>query len=662
MASFSLKDFCNRREPASLRVMALLGILALGLVVFLISADKPWAAAVVKRLHSEKGPRLADYITMGMWWGGVAALGSCIAGLLLQKWWSLPSGGAFPREEPAHSPAMRKWVLATTLAAVFLAGWVRQPRLSHGLWNDELMHLRYYTWGAHELQEDGKMKFDPVTWQEALFQNKKGNNHIWASIEARVGHLLGGGTWDGEKPFTEAWLRTLPFLSGLGTVVLIALLGGAMGNARAGFAAALIVAMHPWHARWSVEIRGYSTMMLAITGALYCLIQALQTGRWRWWLGFSAAQTVFLLAFAGSLYVAVAINCVALLLLWRQATPGRDRAAAVTRLLVSGFLSVVPLALIMGPSVPQILAYLRTDHSYEVLNGAWFQDLAASLLSGLSSTVNPEGDGGGLSFQSLAASSLWRQVLLLGILPLLILGGLWILLRQSWRTQLACGTLLVAGLLAVGHNALNHSPMMTWYLLYLIPLLALSLAFAGSWLARKFPTVPLIQSAPLVIAALYAATVLPGLERIRAVPSHTLRQAVLAARGAAPAPANSADTTLTATLGTGAGQHESYDPRVKEINEPAELEALIQQADRESRRLVVYFADAWGLAHPRPGKEKNTGWPEILKLVQAGDRFRKIGDFPATQAMWSTTAWEYEPGETLIRIRPAAAPAAAPGQ
>ncbi len=651
MAFSALKDFCNRREPAARRILAVLVMLMAGLIVFLLSADKPWSAGIVKRMASAKGPKLEDYIVAGIWWGAVVALIAVILGLLLQRWWSLPSGAAFPESPATAGGTMKKWVIMSTLAAVVLAGWARQPRLAHGFWNDELMHLRYYAWGGHEVQTDGSLKFDKATWQDALFQNKKGNNHIWCSLEARAGHLLGGGDWTGTTPFSEASMRLLPFLSGLGTVILIALLGGAMGSVRAGFAAALIVAMHPWHVRWSVEIRGYSTMLLGITGALYCLLAALRTGRWRWWLGYAGCQTLYLLCFAGSIYVAGGINVVALIIIWTRALPGRDRTCALARLILAGCFSVVPLAIIMGPSVPQIAVYLNTSHSYETLDAAWFADLWSNLLSGLIHTPAADGSGGGLTLTELYDSSMYRKILLAGIIPLTLIGGLIVLGRGSWKMQLAGGSLLLAGALALIHNGLKQSAMMTWYMLYLVPLFALALGFAGHWLTRRFPHVPLLTSAPLIIAALYAAGTLPALDKMRAVPRHTIRQAVLAARGSAPALAD--DSTLTATMGTGAGQYESYDPRVRELKKVSQLEDMIKQADDENRRLVVYFADSWGLAHPRPGKGGDAEWPQLLALIESGDRFVKLRDFPAMEAMWSMVVYEYQPEVTVIKISPA---------
>ncbi len=652
MAHFSWQQLRHTREPATLRLLVALALLSLGLILFLCTADTPWSSHITKRLASGKPLKLDDYITLGTWWGALVALVALLCALATQQWWSLPASPALPSTHAPRSRAVRQWVLLTTLAAVLLAGWARQPRLHHGLWNDELMHLRYYVWGDHDVSADGTLAFTPATIKDALFQNKKGNNHIWSSLEVRLGHWLGGGTWDGQKPFNAAWLRLFPFLSGLGTVALLCLLGGLLGSVRAGLAAGLILAIHPWHARWSVEIRGYSTMLLAITAALYCLLRALSDHRWRWWLGFAACQAIFLLSFAGSVYVTAAIYLTTLTLLaTRRSETGLRRLHAPLRLSVAGAISLLPVALIMGPSLPQITAYLAGTHHYDPLDAAWLRDLWSHLLTGLPHTPGPDGNGGGMTLTDLASLHQLSPLLLYGLLPLTTLIGLAILLTRNWQTRLVSLTLTLAALLAIAHNALKGTAMLVWYLQYLLPLFALSIAFAGDALARRFPKATLLASAPLLLTMLYGAATLPALERLRHIPRHTIKEAVTLCRGHAPA-LHPSTSTITATLGTGAGQYESYDPRVIELKTCAQLDTLILQSETTARPLHIYFADAHGLAQPRKGKGEDAEWPALLTKIQTDPRLRKTGAFPAMEAMWSLTTYSLQPpGETIIRLR-----------
>ena len=320
-------NFRETSEPASRRLVFLFAALAAGLAIFTGFAPNPWAGNIVKRLAAAKPLKVEHFIQLGLWWGALAGLGAALFGLATVKWWARPHTAVYPDLHPPGPRAMR-WTLLFALAAMALAVWPRLARLDHSLWNDEEYHLRAYVWGAYHPQENGSLKFDAVTWPEALFLNEKGNHHPWASVESRAGHFLSGQHFGPVSTFSETGLRTFPFLSGILTVGVLVLLGAALGGPRAGLAAGLLLALHPWHVRWSVEIRGYSTMLLAICAGLYCLLRALQTNRWRWWLGFAAAQPLMLFSFAGSLYVVAALQATGLAMILGSRTPWPVRQAS----------------------------------------------------------------------------------------------------------------------------------------------------------------------------------------------------------------------------------------------------------------------------------------------------------------------------------------------
>ena len=94
-----------------------------------------------------------------------------------------------------------------------------------------------------------------------------------------------------------------------------------------GFLAGLLLAVHPWHVRFSVEMRGYSAMLLALTLGVIFLLLGLRDGRWRWWLASAAMNLWALLAFAGCLYVPVVANAGCARLAPRQKTVGPRRPA-----------------------------------------------------------------------------------------------------------------------------------------------------------------------------------------------------------------------------------------------------------------------------------------------------------------------------------------------
>ena len=624
-------EFRESRDPASLRVLVALLLCATGLALYLILEPRPWDGSISRRLSAGKELKLEHFIQIGMWWGAAVGFLASIAGLATVQGWSRPHTAVYPElRPPTHRVLRWTWVFAG--AAVLLAIWPRSSRLDHSLWNDEEMHLRYYVLGKYEPASDGSLAFDPVSLQDSVFFNKKGNNHLWSALEVRAGHLLSGHDWSPGSGFSERGLRGAPFISGVLTAGILVLLGAAMGSARAGLAAGLIIALHPWHVRWSVEIRGYSTMLLAITGGLLCLVRALGTNRWRWWLGVAFAQAIFLLCFAGSLYVAAAQNLVALVCILRSGSAQMIRWCSAFRLMVAGVFSLIPVALLMGPSVPQIAAYLREHHSYAPIDMAWFADLWAHLVTGLRRIGDAPGLSAGLGVNDLTASAPWRGWVIFGILPALTVIGLWFLFRQDWRTRLVAGTLLLAAVLALGHNALSGTAFVTWYLLYLIPLFALSLAWAGKGLHSFYPKIP--SSLPLFVAVLFSVTISPALQKITTMPRQPIREVVAAMRGVSPALTQADPGILTASFGDGARQMLSYDPRLQVLKTTADLDRLTDLATSAKRSLMLCFRDREGMKVEEP---------QLLEAVTADPRWQRLPDIQGMEAMWSYELYRFAP-------------------
>ena len=626
------QQFRESRDPASLRVILALVFIAAGLAVYLIAAPKPWDSSIVRRLAAGKDLKLDQFIQIGLWWGAAAGLGATSLSLATVRWWSRPHTAVYPNLHPP-SPAAVRWTWLFALAAVLLAIWPRSARLDHSLWNDEEMHLRYYVMGDYEPVADGSLAFDPVTLQESVFYNKKGNNHLWSALEVRAGHALSGHDWSPGSGFSESGLRTAPFISGLLTVAALVLLGGVMGSPRAGLAAGLILALHPWHVKWSVEIRGYSTMLLAITVGLLCLVRALETNRWRWWLGFAITQAVFLLCFAGSVYVAAAQNLVALLCIWRSRTAWAVRRSSALRLTVAGIFSLIPVALLMGPSVPQISAYLKEHHTYAAINTAWFTDLWSHLVTGLRPTGDAPGLSAGWGVNDLISSASWRGWVIFGMIPALTLTGLFFLFRQDWRTRLVAGTLLFSGILALAHNTLSHNAFVTWYLLYLVLLFALALAWAGKGLQSLHPKIP--ASLPLLLPLIFSLTTAPALHKITTVPRQPIREVIAAMRGVSPALTSADPSILTASFGDGARQMLSYDPRLRVLKSPDELYSLIGLATSSQRPLFLCFRDRAGMTAEEP---------QLLAAVTEDPRWQRLPDIQGMEAMWSYEIYQFAPG------------------
>ena len=623
--------FRDSRDPASLRVLLALAAASTLLALYLLLGPNPWEPSLLKRLAAGKPLKLDHFIQIGLWWGALASLAAALLALATLHWWSPPLSAVYPDLAPPP-PRAARWTLLFAFAAMLLAAWPRIARLDHSLWNDEEYHLRTYALGTWEPTPEGALTFQPISWKEAFFENEKGNHHLWASVESRLGHALSGHDWTPQTSFSEAGLRLLPCASGILTVGLLVLLGAALGSSRAGLAAGLILALHPWHVRWSVETRGYSTMLLAITASLLCLVRALQTNRWRWWLGYAAAQTLFLLCFAGSVYLAAAQNLVALTLIFTSKNPFTLRRNSASRLITAGILSFIPTALLLGPHLPQIAAYLHSAHDYAPIGPSWFTDLWAHLVTGLRPDADPPGTSQGLALANLIEAAPWKRYLLYGLIPCLSALGLFALLRQDWRTRLVAASLLLAALLAIAHNALSGTAFLTWYLLYLLPAFALSLVWGALALAKALPRSP--SSFPLAAALLYSLLTAPALARIIAVPRQPIRETVAAMRGQAPALQAADDHILTASFGGGARQMLSYDPRLHILKTTADLENLIQLALSTQRPLFLCFRGPDAIA---------AECPELLAALTSDPRWQALPPILGMEAMLSYHLYRFAP-------------------
>lgn len=622
-------------------MVGVLALLAAGLGTFLALAQKPWARQIKERIASGQELKITHLVTIGTWWGAVAGLVLVLGILALQKWWSRPAVPVFPEPEPeARTRRDFRMGLMCILIVMMLGAVMRLPKLNHSLWNDEEMHLRNYVWGKYEPQADSSLKWNPVSWQDALFYNKKGNNHFWCSVECRLGYLLSGGSWQGEPVWSERNVRIFPFASGLLTLGLVVLLGWHLGSFRAGLVAGLLLALHPWHIRWSTEIRGYSTMLMGITGSLLCLVRALRTSRWRWWIGFSLLQTLFLLSFPASLYVAAAVNLSALVLILRSDAARPDKTSGVLRLVLAGVLTAVPVAIIVGPSLPQVAKAVKYEMTeYIQVSPAWFGDLWAHLACGLRRTGDAPGTSAGVAVSDLLSAQPVFGVFLFALLPVLALGGVIMLWRENWAGKLVIGAVLGGGLLAMLHSMTSRTPLLVWYLQYLMLGLVLAVAWAGNAMWRIAPR--RFHIVPLALVLIFALGTNHARQRIIGVPRQPIREAVYLARGKSPALDVRPSTLTTATFGTSAEQARSYDPRVKVLKKKDELEALIADADAKQRPLTVYFCNLSGAEQE---------YPELVRALQTPVWQRDTESPAGMEAMWTYHVYRYAPAAARMPV------------
>ena len=504
--------------------------------------------------------------------------------------------------------------------AVLLGGYFRAQRLDHSLWSDEEYTVRTHIWGTMAESEDGTLSRDPVPWRDTFFRNKV-NNHLGYTIPTRLLH----DTWQGvaatpQRPFSEPILRIIPLLAGLTSIALIGLLVARYSTPSAGVAAALFLALNPWHLRYSVEARGYSQGVLFLLLAFLFLIPALRSGRWRYWLLFAAAEFLTLISLLGAVYVLILANAIAIgciFLHGRKDRPLRTRAAIAGRMLVANLLAAMLFIQLVLPSVPQISEYMKSGPLAGEIHLSWWRAVWSLFSSGLPIHNPLPGQHLGSSFTAESARLIGFAPFLNLLLPALALIGFGAALyHRSWLTLPIIAT-VGGGILAFIQSRLTGNTMHPWYILYILPglviLIVLGTRSCVAWIPsgknRELPT----AIAFAVFLTAYGIYTAPARYLLCHQERQPIREAAKLVRGENAYTGNG-ENLITASFGTSKGMITSYDPRVHILKKPSDLKKLIEQANRENKNLTVYQC---GLQRAQQEDQK------FLTLVQDGTLFEE---------------------------------------
>jgi len=567
------RDFLNRREPSALRVLCLLVLLAAGLLCWCIVWDFPVR--------------------------GLVSLLLTLAIIALNPFWSLPSAPAYsdPKWELPAIARRRTWLLAALVT--ILAIWPRSICMTHSLTNEEALLIG----SATVIQGHGETRIVPPTEFEipaGYGDPAPSGDGWWARIEPRIGYLLDAAIR--KSTYKEAAFEgpghLLPWISGVLTTGLLVLLGAALGSLRAGLAAGLILAMHPQHVHWSATVGGASTMLFCLTAALLCLLKALRTNQWCWWLAIAVAQTVARLSHQAALPAIAALNLLSAGVILYSPAPWRDRRSHLLRLCLTLVMTAVPLTLL---------------YSFTL----WPQP-AANLESLWKMVVG--GDATGVTYPAW-----WRDIVSWGLLPLGCAAGVFLMLRQDWRTKLTAAALLAA--IGVAFAVSGEGAAML-----AVILLPLTLGWAGNGISSAFPRNRRMVHAPLILAAVFVMATAPVLQRTMALPRQPVRDAFKAA--------NAADNALTFTFGGDAVAANVYGGG----NSKASLSDLSHYVDiafEKDHPLFVYHSI-------RDGKDHRNA--EIIQELETSGRFHLIQEFPAFDPARSYRLYKYQPREQIIRL------------
>lgn len=577
-------------------------------------------SAMAARAAEGKPPTVEQAVHSTLWWGCAGALVLILLLAAGSRWWAIRHAPVLA----APLPVARRVVLLL-LAAVIVAAIPRAPRLSHSFWNDEETTMQDYAHGEWKPAKDGAFKFKPVTWEETIFYNRGGSNHTLNSILTRA-TLDGAAVFQSREErargeFSEAIARSVPFLASLAAVFLIGWLPARAGWAAAGVIAAFALALHPWHVRYSVEIRGYSIMLAMMGGNLLCLWHALASGRHRWWFGFAVCEAGYLLAFAGALHFALLVNVVAVIHLLR-AVPPPARWPALRALAAWNTLAAIPVILITLPALPQFAYYLKEGKRMIafVPNLGWEKDFLSHWLAGIPPRADAPGESFGIGFRDFGlAGSLLR---IFGA-ALALFGLARLILRPRVPfARLMAVMVLAAPLVAYAHHRAADHPTMPWYLQFALLALCLGWGAALSPIGKADKPMAIARAltavAALFLAVLWLPVVAKVNHRLATVPRQPIRETAAAMAGTAPTygMATPPDRILV-TFGTSAKRILSYAPETRVIDSIPSMEMVLGEADATGKSVFVAFCGR-NLALSQPDRPADGDLVRFVESPAAG--------------------------------------------
>lgn len=455
-------------------------------LVWGVAARKPWST----RAFADGGVRqvpVQDYMAAGLWIGLVISGGIAVVLWLMQRWWGRPEPVPVlvPRQAGENLP--RPFFALALTAILGFALWQRWPAMSLSFWGDEGWMFCDFVHGKWQATSKGAsiqeyLRFNPVSWKQTFFGDQSGNNHWLATLLQRVTlktwqHFGGHPVWS----FRESVVRLVPLAAGL--VSLVALAGWLrwLGRPVAGLVAAAFMALHPWHVRFSVEARGYSLMLVFFILAMWSVMKALRDGRRRDWLVFGLMQFLMMYSWKGGVYALIFANLVvAGRLLWGPLPDKSLRRVAVVRWMAAGLLGAmlfIPLAM---PSQLQMRKSIEeVRHRAKPMEEQWRHDIISEILTGIPWHEQEAANPREVSLQREIRKNPRTAWTLLGVLVLILLTGALRQWRQDRFLSVLCLAVLFSGLVAALHFKYGlRVELLTWYLLYNLPILAVWFATA----------------------------------------------------------------------------------------------------------------------------------------------------------------------------------------
>ncbi len=629
-----------RERPAQVITTAFLGLIFIGILVYLREAPKPWEEGIGPRLAEGGKPSEKYYVITWAWWMALFNAVFVLGLLLTQKWW-LRAGKSFAEliglaEIPETHGSLRKlgriapWIIWGSVAvSMVVAGLAAWPRMSLNLWGDEEYTFRRHVHGDYRRDDEtGKLYFKEISWTKTVYGYRQPNNHIPQTILSRLGHEYWFRNFHqpGTLEVNETILRLPSFIFGLATFPLLA--AGLM-FLRMPWAvppACIYLALHPWFLRYMSEMRGYAMAMMCVALLYLAAVRAWQTGKLKWWIVFALAEFFMLWAYLAAVYVPLAVNAgmgIVLLVGWMRKRFDNlgDWLPQIQRWVGANLLAAMLFLQMMAPCLPWLPVYLGRAHDIGEMNEEWLANFGGKLAGGLyyfsqSSTSPIHQSWGGLIEQNWINGA-WLATLWLFIL----LGAISMLSRLRPEKLFLLIGIAGAPALCKAHGFFLETYFYLWYLTFAIPgaviLFGCGIGAAARLLTGKSD--PQGGSTfPLVAGWILGFFLVAGFQTkpFRAMlynPVEPLRAATEYCRGDIsspyPPPEDSGVITGNILMPTPV-----YDPALYSVHDVVSLDRLISKARAENARLFLTAGNIGWARHT---------FPELMQRVENSGEFSR---------------------------------------
>jgi hypothetical protein len=486
------------------------------------------------------------------------------------------------------------------------------PRLDFSFAEDEQHTVRHFVDGEYLRNGEGDLVFREVRWRDSwLYNLATPNNHVPFSLLAR----LSLGAWRAvaqpELRFaSERAVRFPAFVFGIAAIGALAWCLWRVGLPWAAGFAAIFLAIHPWHLRYTSEARGYSLLLLCIPLLLGAMVAVLHRGAWRRWLAFGSVEVVLLWVYPGGVAILGVANAALLFEIWR-----RHRGALrepVTRWLVTSFSAAALFMLLMGANLLIFLWHFEWES--EPIRWKYIRDVLSHLWVGTDFAFHhvPE-QYAELRDVARAAPIVFRTAIAVTG-ALCLLGMVRLAVRARAGALLLLVVLLPAPLTILGAH-LRETRIYEWYVIFALPSFAILL---GAGLEGLFAWLRPPRAAAATVAVMlvylggYAWLSRDVRSSLRSVAIQERREAVLMTR---PSLDPFAEENLDILTVGWQCVPEYYDPNIHEIWNQEQLLGFLDEADRTDRDLYVNYGRA-NLARRR--------YPELVDMVEREDLFEPV--------------------------------------